>query len=94
MQLAQGWSVNVDRGPDWLFAHLRREEGAVGEATELAENLWGLLQCHLSHRMVVELNDVPRATSYLLGQLVPARMSYSVLNRIAPVGQTAMQLPQ
>ncbi len=70
MQLAQGWSVNVDRGPDWLFAHLRWEQDVADEPTELAENLWDLLQCHLGRRMVVDLSDGPRVSSYMLGQLV------------------------
>ena len=70
MQLAQGWTVNVDRGPDWLFVDLNCDEEAAAEPTGLAENLWELLQCHLGHRMVVELHSVPEVSDQLLEQLV------------------------
>lgn len=76
MQLAQGWSVEIERGPDWIFAHLRRDPDTPGEATELADSLWDLLQCHLGRRMVVEMNDVPHCSNYLLDQL--ARLSRRV----------------
>ena len=69
MQLAQGWSVGVDRGPDWLFVTLQ-SDGTQSEPTELGENLWALLQCHLGNRMVLELHQVPQVNSPLLGQLV------------------------
>ncbi len=70
MQLAPGWSLNVDRGPDWIFVRLHCDDALAHDATELAEQLWELLQCHLSHRMVVEMDELPRVTSNLLGQLV------------------------
>lgn len=70
MQVAQGWSVGIERGPDWLFVNLHREDEEAGEPTALAESLWDLLQCHLGHRMVIELNDIPLVSSGLLGQLV------------------------
>lgn len=70
MQLAPGWSLDVDRGPDWIFVRLHCDDALAHDATELAEQLWELLQCHLSHRMVVEMDELPRLTSNLLGQLV------------------------
>ena len=70
MQLATGWTVGIERGPDWLFVQLKCDEHSAGEPAELAENLWELLQCHMGHRMVVELAEVDHVTSALLGQLV------------------------
>ena len=69
MQLAQGWSVAVDRGPDWLFVTLQCNDPARSEPTELAENLWELGQCHLVNRIVLDLHQLPVLSSALLGQL-------------------------
>jgi len=69
MHLAQGWSVNVDRGPDWLFVNLQCSDDAAREPVDLAENLWHLLQCHFGQRMVIEMDDVPRINSALLAEL-------------------------
>lgn len=69
MQLAPGWSVDVDRGPDWLFVRLNVEDESQKQP-ELAESLWALLQCHLTYRVVVELDRLPQLSSFLLGQLV------------------------
>ena len=69
MQLAQGWSVSVERGPDWLFVTLRCNEHPLGEPTDLAENLWELGQCHLVNRIVLDLHELPGLNSALLGQL-------------------------
>ena len=68
MQLAQGWSVDVDRGPDWLFITLRCDDPSHTEPTDLAENLWELAQCHLVNRMVIDLQEMPLLSSALLGQ--------------------------
>ena len=70
MQVASGWSVRVDRGPDWLFVHLQCDDALASEPTELAENLWELLKCHRGNRMVIDLGGVDHVTSALLGELV------------------------
>lgn len=69
MQLAQGWSVAVDRGPDWLFVTLQCNDPSQTEPTDLAENLWELGQCHLVNRIVLDLHELPTLSSDLLGQL-------------------------
>ena len=69
MQLAQGWSVAVDRGPDWLFVTLHCEDRPDTEPTDLAENLWELGQCHLVNRIVLDLHELPLLSSALLEQL-------------------------
>ena len=69
MQLAQGWSVAVERGPDWLFITLHCHAEPDSEPTDLAENLWELGQCHLVNRIVLDMHELPQLTSALLGQL-------------------------
>ena len=69
MQLAQGWSVAVERGPDWLFVTLQCDNPSQAEPTHLAENLWELGQCHLVNRIVLDLHELPQLSSALLGEL-------------------------
>lgn len=69
-QLAQGWTWEVERGPDWLFVRLHMDDGDLAVDSNLAESLWSLLQKHFVYRLVLELDDVPRIRSHLVGQLV------------------------
>ncbi len=68
--LTNGWSADVDRGPDWLLVRLHApQEGGIQDAN-LADNLMSLLKNHLVRRMVLELDDIQRLQSGLVGQLV------------------------
>lgn len=69
MQLAPGWMADVQRGPDWLFVRLASDARDAHDA-EIAESLWEVLRRHLTHRMVIQLDEVPLLTSGVLGQLV------------------------
>jgi anti-anti-sigma regulatory factor len=96
MQMAPGWKADVDRGPDWLFVRLGCDDPAT-PSDELGESLWNLLRCHLAHRMVVELDEVPRLPSHLLGQLVQLgkRIANSGgmmrLSGVSPAGKAAIE---
>jgi len=70
IELAPGWTVDVERGPDWLIVRLHSPPGGEAEGTPLAETLYDLLEQHLAHRMVVELDELQILCSYLVGQLV------------------------
>ena len=63
-----GWCVGLERGPDWLFVRLR--SGTSGQAGDLHELLWSLLQQQMVYRLVLELDEVPRLPDTALGQLV------------------------
>lgn len=66
-----GWDLEVDRGPNWLFVKLRQPNGTMaGDQVPLADELWTLLQQHFTSRMVLELDEVDRLQSWLMGQLV------------------------
>jgi anti-anti-sigma factor len=69
-ELTGGWSAEVDRGPDWLLVRLHAPHNALSDGDGLAEGLWSLLQHHFVRRMVLELDDVDRLKSSLVGQLV------------------------
>ena len=70
VDLAQGWTTEVDRGPDWIFIRLHGPADGEAEGTQLAEMLWDLTQCHMVQRVVLELDEVTLLRSYLVGQLV------------------------
>lgn len=66
-----GWNLEVDRGPNWLFVKLRQPNRTVaGDEVPLADELWNLLQQHFTSRIVLELDEVDRLQSSLMGQLV------------------------
>ena len=70
MEVAPGWSVDVSRGPDWLFIRLHGSDAHWHDASGLAVSVWEMLQQHLAHRLVLELEDLRFLPSSLLGELV------------------------
>jgi len=70
LELAPEWTLDIDRGPDWLFVRLRPPpHGETGEIA-LAEMIWQKLEQCFCHRVVVELDDVTFLRSWMVGQLV------------------------
>ena len=84
--LSQGWSLQVDRGPDWLFVRPSRAvdgelSTAVGLSADdgaddasLADQVWSVIEQHFTYRVVLECDQLGRLTSELIAQLL-------VLNR-------------
>ena len=70
VQIAEGWELDVERGPDWLFVRPRFQASQFAETPPLAEQIWSLLEQSMSHRLVLELDQIPFLHSYLVGQLV------------------------
>lgn len=70
IEIAPGWMAEVERGPDWLLVRLQcPARGSTGEV-DLAESLWALLRQHFTHRLVLELDQLPVLSNELVGQLV------------------------
>ena len=65
-----GWSLRVERGPDWLFIRPQPPRGQEHLEVELAEALWKALVEHMQHRLVLDMSDVTMLRSWLIGQLV------------------------
>jgi len=70
LDLALGWTMDVERGPDWLFVKLHGPDNGDAEGAQLADQLWSLMEQQFTYRLVLELDDVPMLRSGLLGQLV------------------------
>lgn len=68
-EIAPGCTFTIDRGPDWLFLRpqLPRDAGAE---VDLADSAWDMMQQHLVHRVVLELEDLNLLRSWLIGQLI------------------------
>jgi anti-anti-sigma factor len=69
LELAQEWTVDIDRGPDWLFVKLRPPHDDAGEIP-LAEMVWNQLEQCFCHRVVLEMEEVPHLRSWMVGELV------------------------
>ena len=69
-QLAPGWELDVDRGPDWLFVRVRCPDMPGKDSPPLAETIWQLMTQQFCHRVVLELGEVRLLHSLLVGQLV------------------------
>jgi hypothetical protein len=72
LELAPGWKMEMDRGPNWLIVRLHEPaEGAPAEV-DLGRQLWDLLQMHFTNRLVLELGDIPLGEP-MIDQLVQLR---------------------
>ena len=70
LELAPEWSLDIDRGPDWLFIHLSPPaSGESGEAP-IAEMVWKALEQCFCYRVVLELDNVDYLRSWMIGELV------------------------
>src|SRR5688572_25684276 len=70
VQIASGWSFDVDRGPDWVFVRLREDGASSTPQPPLADTLLEVLKRHFAHRLVVEMDEVTLLRSFVLGQLL------------------------
>lgn len=69
IEIAPGWGLELDRGPHWLYVHLRVDPKATREAP-LAESIWSLLDQEFTYRLVLEMDETPILSSWVLGELV------------------------
>ncbi|MBI3464012.1 MAG: STAS domain-containing protein [Planctomycetes bacterium] len=70
VQIAAGWSFDVDRGPDWVFVKLHEDDSTSMPQPPLADTLLEVLRRHFAHRLVLELDEITLLRSFVLGQLL------------------------
>ena len=69
-EIAEGWHIDVERGPDCVFVRLHpARTGGIDDFT-LAEKIWSVLQQSFTYRVVLEMDCVKALQSYLIAQLV------------------------
>jgi len=69
-QLASGWQYDLERGPECLFVRLRSDDPNADAEPPLAQQLWSVLDEHLTYRLVLELDQIELLHSFLIGQLL------------------------
>ena len=98
LELAPQWSLEIDRGPDWLFIRVcPPKQGDTGEFP-LAEAIWERLEQAFCHRVVIELDRVVILRSWLVGELV--RLHKRVAGQggmlrlcgLSPAGEEVLQI--
>lgn len=70
LDVAQGWELDVERGPNWLFVRLKGLPECPEDEDLLEGQVWELLEEHLAHRLVIELDGLDRLDDRCVGQLV------------------------
>lgn len=91
LELAPEWTMDIDRGPDWLFIRLRPPvSGDLGEIS-LAEAIWDKLEQAFCYRVVLELEEVKILPSWMVGELVRLHKRVTTqggMMRLAGLSQT------
>lgn len=70
LPISAGWSMDVDRGPEWLFVRLHCPGDGKCDGVKLAQFLWLQLEQQFTRRLVLELDELPMIRSAFLGELV------------------------
>ena len=65
-ELASGWVIDTERGPDWLYVTLVEPSDISGECGDLARGLWHLLEQHFTYRWILELDKLPSLRSSVI----------------------------
>jgi len=67
---AHGWQIGTDVAPEWLFVRLERQHEQADPSPPIADTVWQTAQEHGLRRLVLELGEATRLSSYLIGQIV------------------------
>lgn len=70
LELAPEWTMDLDRGPDWLFVRLRPPREGDTSEIPLADMIWKKLEQSFCYRLVLELDDMRLLRSWMIGELV------------------------
>ncbi len=70
LDLASEWSMELDRGPDWIFIRLRPPSDKNAAEFPIAAKIHQQLEQAFCHRLVLELDAVPHLRSWMIGELV------------------------
>ncbi len=98
IDLAPGWKVQIDRGPNCLFVRLREPSSGRGrDCLPLGEFLWAILEQHFTYRLVLELQDLRHLPSEWLGQFLQLQSrirSHGGLMRLCGLSEINQQVLQ
>ena len=63
LELAPGWQMDLDHGPDWIFVRLLPPDDLISHHAEVAMPIWRLLEQEFTYRLVLELDHLPLLSS-------------------------------
>ena len=69
-ELGSGWTVEIERGPDWLFISLQGCEPFDATGVDFAARVWHLVEREFVNRIVLEMDKVPVLPSELIGEII------------------------
>jgi anti-anti-sigma regulatory factor len=67
---AEGWVLDVERGPGWLIVTLGSPDPDDPSIPSLADQVWSLAERHFTYRLVVRLDEIRALDRNLLRELV------------------------
>ena len=70
LSIAPGCELDVQRGPDWLLVRIDSLDLEQHEAVPLADEIWALIERHFTHRLVLDVRNVPRITRHVISELL------------------------
>ncbi len=70
IDISNGWGLDVEVGPEWLFITVRCQRGHTWETPPLADNIWELVDKLSAHQLIIELQEVEILHSLLIGQMI------------------------
>ena len=70
LKILPGIELDVDRGPDWLMVKVHSASRESQACAQLADLLWSLMEQHLTHRIVLELQEVKSLNKQWIEQLL------------------------
>jgi anti-anti-sigma factor len=70
LAVSSGYDFDVERGPDWLLVRVRKLDQGASACPPLAEQIWRLMEQHFTHRLVLELDQVPVLSGEMIGELI------------------------
>ena len=70
LEMAAGWQIEVERGPEWLYVRLFPDKDATHDPVPLADTLWKVMESEFTYRLVVEMDNISLLYSHILGELV------------------------
>lgn len=70
LELAPEWTMELERGPDWLFIRPRPPRQGDTAEIPLADIIWQKMEQSFCHRLVLELDDIQLLRSWTLSELI------------------------
>lgn len=69
VEVAPGWTMAFDRGPDWLFARISPPPHGDSCEIALCDAIWERLEQAFTYRVVVEMEEVPTLHPWMADEL-------------------------